>query len=133
VQSFGKSRTLCSTSKTRECKTVQTQSPDQMRCPTCKARQEWAETCRRCKCDLRLLRAAERAYHRFRQACLQNLYAGCPAKALRAANACRQLRPGVESYRLLALCHLLEENWAEALEGASRAHDESLAPRRERA
>jgi hypothetical protein len=99
------------------------QSQIEMRCPTCGARQEWADTCRRCKCDLRLLRAAEQTYERSRQLCLHHLHAGRPDTALPAAINCHSLRPGPETYRLLALCHLLEENWPEALEGGRRAQE----------
>ena len=30
-----------------------------MRCPTCRAEQEWSDNCRRCRCDLQLLREVE--------------------------------------------------------------------------
>ena len=91
-----------------------------MRCPTCGARQVWAETCRRCKCDLRLLRAANGAYERHRGNCLHLLNIGFAQGALRHARSCQQLIPGAEGERLVALCQLLLGNWADALEGSRR-------------
>jgi len=94
------------------------QPRDDMRCPTCGAQQEWAERCRRCKCDLRLLLAAEAAFERHRIGCLRHLRAGHPEMALQDARFCHRLRPGALSHRLMALCHLLRENWSEALDEA---------------
>jgi len=94
------------------------QPPGDMRCPTCGADQGWADRCRRCKCDLRLLRAAEGAFQRHRLCCLHHLRAGNPKMALQAAWFCHRLRPGAQSHRLMALCQLLRENWPEALDEA---------------
>ena len=49
---------------------------EQMRCPTCGAEQVWADACRRCRCDLRMLRAAEQAYQLHRRRCLDGLRNG---------------------------------------------------------
>lgn len=38
-----------------------------VRCPTCHAEQEWSDVCRRCKCDLRLLRSMAEACRRHRR------------------------------------------------------------------
>lgn len=91
---------------------------DLLRCPTCGARQAWADTCRRCKCDLRLLRAAAGAFERHRRLCLQLLNSGAPEAALRHARSCHRLNPCTESNRLLAICHLLRGDWADAYKGA---------------
>ncbi len=76
---------------------------------------EWTDACRRCKSDLRLLRAALGAYERHRRAGLLDLDAGRLDAALRHARRCHELRPGPESHRLLAVCQLLRGDWAEAL------------------
>ena len=89
-----------------------------MRCPTCGARQMWAEACRRCKCDLRLLRGAAEAYERHRQESVRLLNAGIAELALRHARSCHLLKPGAESNRLLALCYLAKEDWRSAIERA---------------
>jgi hypothetical protein len=89
-----------------------------MHCPTCGAEQEWADTCRRCKSDLRLLRAADHAYEWHRLRCVRDLDLGQPHRAIRHAQACHRLRPGQSSHRLLALSHLLSEQWLEALQWA---------------
>jgi hypothetical protein len=94
---------------------------DQMSCPTCGARQGWADACRRCKCDLRLLRAAAAAYDHARSLCLEHLRAGHAARASRAARACHRLRPDAESGRLLALAHLIRGRFSLALDQARRA------------
>jgi hypothetical protein len=96
------------------------QNPEGLCCPTCGARQGWAETCRRCKCDLRLLRAAVGAYVRNRRDCVLYLYTGFSEAALRCALKCHQLQPGAESRRLTALAYAVAEDWPEA-ERAARA------------
>ncbi len=90
----------------------------EIRCPTCGARQEWTCTCRRCKCDLRLLRTALEAYEQNRRECLRLLYAGFGREALAHALTCERLRPGPHAQKLVALCHLVDENWARAIECA---------------
>ena len=92
-----------------------------MRCPTCGARQAWADACRRCKCDLRLLRAAASTYEQHRRRCLEHLIGGTPETALSHAQICHGLAPGGESLRLIALCHLRQEHWADAWEAAELA------------
>jgi len=94
--------------------------PATVRCPTCRAEQSWSDTCRRCKCDLRLLREAAEAYHRARRACLLHLDAGQPRAALLAARRCRGLAPSAESRRLLAVAALLGGEWADAAATARR-------------
>jgi hypothetical protein len=91
-----------------------------VRCPTCRAEQEWSDTCRRCKCDLRLLRAFAAAYHRSRSACLEHLRHGEGRAAVAAARRCHELRPGTESRRLLALAALECGDWETAAALARR-------------
>jgi tetratricopeptide (TPR) repeat protein len=95
---------------------------EELRCPTCGARQGWVNTCRRCKSDLRLLRSALRVYEVHRRRGLQALDAGRLEEALQHARRCHELRPDRDSHRLLAVCHLLRGEWAEALELASAAN-----------
>ena len=89
-------------------------APDAVRCPTCRAVQEWSETCRRCKTDLRLLRDVAAAYRRSHRRCLLHLREGRPFEALRSARLCHWLRADDESTQLLAVCALLCEDWATA-------------------
>jgi hypothetical protein len=83
-------------------------------CPTCRAVQEWSDTCRRCKSDLRLLREVEEAYQSNRRACLRELQAGDARAALGSAHRCYSLRTDEESRKLLALSSLLSGDWATA-------------------
>jgi hypothetical protein len=85
-----------------------------VRCPTCRAVQEWSESCRRCKSDLRLLRTLADAYARRRHACLAQLRAGDGRAARESAAHCHALRPGAESRRLLALAALACGDWPAA-------------------
>ncbi len=91
------------------------QSSTALCCPTCRAHQEWSDTCRRCKCDLRLLRSADESYERSRQQCLADLRDNRPQSALASARECDRLRPGEESHRLLAASALVAGDWATAL------------------
>jgi hypothetical protein len=96
-------------------------SRQEFRCPTCGAQQEWTDRCRRCKSDLRLLRAALETYERHRELCLQSVDADEIRTAFHHAQSCHYLRPGTETHRLLALCFLLAEDWQGALEQAAFA------------
>jgi hypothetical protein len=91
-----------------------------VRCPTCRAVQEWSDTCRRCKSDLRLLRAFASAYRRSRRTCLKRLRSGPAHAALPAARRCHALSRDPESRRLLALVALHAGDWATAATLASR-------------
>ena len=88
---------------------------EKMHCPTCGAEQDWADSCRRCRCDLRLLRAAEIAYWRHRRDCLHALDNGQYEIARSHARKSHELFPHADSHRLLAVCELLSERWLEAL------------------
>jgi hypothetical protein len=91
----------------------------EMRCPTCNAQQAWSDECRRCKCDLSLLHRLWRRRRRLRDACLRRLRAGRPAEARAYAEQYRSLSPD-DGMRLLAVCHLLSDNWTQALREALR-------------
>jgi hypothetical protein len=80
---------------------------DRMRCPTCGAEQDAADSCRRCRCDLRLLRAAQQAYRRHRREALNALEDGRFETARTHARRIHELLPSAESYRLLALCDFM--------------------------
>ena len=85
-----------------------------VRCPACRAVQAWSDTCRRCKCDLRLLRAAAATRNSALRRCLHALRAGRVDEALRYARRYHALRPDAESARLLAACALQAGDWATA-------------------
>jgi hypothetical protein len=87
-------------------------------CPTCRAVQPWADACRRCRSDLRLLREAASAYARDRLACLAQLRAGRVHAARLAARRCHDLAPGPDSRRLLAVASLLADDRPTAVEMA---------------
>jgi hypothetical protein len=91
-----------------------TSAPETVRCPTCRAEQEWSDTCRRCKSDLRLLRAFAAAYHRSRESCLAHLRRRQGHPALLAARRCYTLKRDSESRRLLALAALYCGDWETA-------------------
>lgn len=88
---------------------------EDLRCPTCGARQGRSDTCRRCKGDLRLLVAALESYDDHRRRSLAALTAGRLETALHHAECCHDLRPGPESRRLRAVCRLLRGDWPGAL------------------
>jgi hypothetical protein len=94
---------------------------EELRCPTCGARQGWVDTCRRCKSDLSLLRAALESHEEHRRAALLALNAGHLDAAVHHARRCHELRPGPESHGLLAICQLLRGDWPEAAEMARAA------------
>ncbi len=85
-----------------------------VRCPTCGARQEWSDACRRCKCELILLRRVTDAVQANRRRCLGLLQAGRVREALRYARRSYALSPDRPAARLLAVCHLLQGNWTAA-------------------
>jgi hypothetical protein len=100
-----------------------------VRCPTCRAQQVWSDTCRRCKCDLRLLYTAELSYRNSRVRCLNALHAGRADAAAVDAQTCLRIRPDEESRKLLAVCALLDGDWPTAvklaLEHPSEAADQT--------
>jgi len=96
---------------------------DELRCPTCGARQGRADTCRRCKTDLRFLRAAVEAYERHHRDGWHSLKLGRTEQALHHARRCLELQPGAESRQLMAVCQLLRGNWLDALDLARRVEE----------
>lgn len=87
---------------------------DSMRCPTCRAEQPWSDTCRRCKCDLRLLRELAEDFAAARNGCLQSIRKNQPGEALEQARRCFALHADADTQRLLAVCELLNGNWTQA-------------------
>ena len=85
-----------------------------LRCPTCGAVQEWADACRRCRCELALLRRTTAAALTSRRLCLCALRAGRAAEALRHARRLYTLSPDRPAAHLLAVCHLLRGHWTAA-------------------
>jgi len=88
---------------------------DEMSCPTCHARQPWSDECRRCKCDLSLLRQLWRASEAGRRRCLCQLRAGRADRALRHARRYATIAGAPQAARLLAVCHALCNDWCNAL------------------
>ncbi|CAN5784126.1 hypothetical protein BH23PLA1_BH23PLA1_00530 [soil metagenome] len=91
-----------------------------VRCPTCRAVQDWAESCRRCQSDLGLLVEVAGSYRHHRQRCLQLLESGHPQDAIHHARQCHRLHPDKPSRRLLAVCALLVGDWVAATSLARR-------------
>ncbi|MHB8899007.1 MAG: hypothetical protein ACYC6Y_09700 [Thermoguttaceae bacterium] len=87
---------------------------DEMLCPACKACQAWSDECRRCKCDLSLLKEWHAACEAVRRRCLVELGRGSSKRALRYARRYALLAGGAEASRLLGVCQLLSGNWAES-------------------
>ena len=83
-------------------------------CPVCRARQEWSDTCRRCRCDLSLLRRTAEACAASRRLLLAQLDAGRWPAALAAARRYHALCPTPDSTRLLAIASLLAGDWSTA-------------------
>jgi len=90
-------------------------SAREMTCPTCNARQVWSDECRRCKTDLSLLRQVWLTAEHERRRCLCELADGQPLRALQHARAYSEYVGHEQAQRLLIVCHLLSENWHEAI------------------
>lgn len=95
-----------------------------LRCPTCGARQAWSDTCRRCTCDLSLLRRVAEAADARRCRALLLLREGRAAEALRHAQRAYALRPEPRFARLVAVCYLHCGNWIMAAAMARFAGDQ---------
>ena len=93
----------------------------QVRCPAYGAWQEWSDACRRCRCDLTLLRRAAVTIARSRRRALRALRAGRPAAAVRHARRWYAPAASAEAARLLAVCYLLAGNCPAAAAAARRA------------
>lgn len=78
-----------------------------LRCPTCRAAQEWSDTCRRCKCDLQLLRQVHESRVTARQQALRAIQRGDYRAALSSAERLFTLDPDEPARQLVAVCRLL--------------------------
>jgi len=85
-----------------------------MTCPTCGAAQDWSDACRRCRCELVLLRRVADTARAERQRCLQSFHAGRVSEALGHARRLVAISPDPSAVRLLAVCHLMLGNWSAA-------------------
>ena len=95
--------------------TLEHAASDEMYCPACNARQVWSDECRRCKCDLSLLRRYWRTGEAQRRQCLRQLRAGHADQALRHARCYSAIVGVAEASRLLGVCHLLCGDWPKAM------------------
>jgi hypothetical protein len=85
-----------------------------MRCPVCRLENVEA-TCRRCKADLSLLLTLEEARkHAFNKAASAAASGDGPA-ALRFAKDAHRLRDDADSWRSLAVAHMLLRDFPQAL------------------
>ena len=92
-----------------------------MRCPICRAEQEWSDSCRRCRGDLRLLRACRDRLAELALGCFQALAENRPAEAHRLASELLALDPSLESQRLFAASAFANGDYAAAVRAASAA------------
>lgn len=95
----------------------------EVRCPTCRARQPWSDTCRRCKSDLSLLRDVAESSTQSRRLCLRALCDGRYLEAVSHARRSYHLSPSPGAARLLSVCHLMAGQWSKALSAARLAED----------
>ena len=96
-----------------------------MICPTCGARQDPADRCRRCQCDLTLLQAVHRDRDRLRRRTLAYLKQRRIGRATAAARECYRLSPDPDTTRLLAVCYAMQSKFADALRLSQRPHQAS--------
>jgi methylphosphotriester-DNA--protein-cysteine methyltransferase len=85
-----------------------------MRCPVCKADNNEAPQCRRCKADLSLLLALARRRTRLMAEAVALLARGDAARALEAALAAGALRSDDESHGLAALTRVMGHDFQAA-------------------
>ena len=90
--------------------------PVPVTCPTCGATAQATPACRRCRSDLRLLQRLETQRSHERQNLALALATGRWDEALLAAQYMHTLRQDDESFRLLAVCQLLNHQFATAWE-----------------
>jgi hypothetical protein len=84
-----------------------------MRCPVCQADNN-GTPCRRCRADLSLLVQIEEQRQAAAAAALRHAGMGLTAEAVADAQRMHQCRTDAESWRLLAVTHLLHRDFAEA-------------------
>ncbi len=100
---------------------AQTRRSNQLRCPTCGARQGWSETCRRCGCEFDLLARLTRSYDDHDRRAREALQRGDPATAWEHARTCFRLDSRAEAARLLAVTALAARRFDDALVAARMA------------
>jgi hypothetical protein len=94
--------------------TLESADANSMHCPTCRARQQWSETCRRCGSDLTLLRRFAIRIEWYREQCLLALHTNDVATAWSYARALYDLRPDADATRLLGTCLILNGEFEQA-------------------
>jgi hypothetical protein len=85
-----------------------------MRCPACAAENSQGPQCRRCRADLALLFALEDQRRGVLAAARRHVAAGDGPAALGLAEEAHRLRRDADSWRVLALAHLLRRDFAAA-------------------
>lgn len=100
-------------------------STDKVRCPNCRAVQDWSDTCRRCKSDLTLLWSVKLSADESRRLCLLALDEDRPYEALEHARQCFRVTADQNTARLMAVCSLHCGLWANALQYAQLAIGEA--------
>ncbi|MBM3226679.1 MAG: hypothetical protein FJZ47_23180 [Candidatus Tectomicrobia bacterium] len=93
---------------------VPTSSPQPLVCPTCGAAGQSGVECRRCHSDLQLVQQLVTRRAAALHALAQALATGQWAQALLSAQYVHALRQDEESFRLLAVCQLLNDQFAAA-------------------
>jgi hypothetical protein len=86
-----------------------------MKCPLCRAENGMETACRRCKADLTLVVGVEARRQRLVVESARCAQAGDGDAALRAARLAHELRPADDSWRLMAVGHLLRRDYRQAL------------------
>lgn len=86
------------------------------RCPVCNASQDWSEECRRCAADLRFLAEVVCAAEKEQKECLLSIARGQYQQALCLAKRLDSLLSNETSVKLLTVCHLLCEEFQDAVE-----------------
>jgi hypothetical protein len=78
--------------------------PSSMCCPTCRAKQAWSDTCRRCGSDFTLLRRFAARARWYREQCLLAIHTSDDKTAADYARALYDLTPDASAAKLLAVC-----------------------------
>lgn len=85
-----------------------------MRCPVCRAENGEEKTCRRCKADLSLLIELEASRRAALAKAGRAVAEGDGEQALYHAETAHRLRADRDSWRLLAMAHLINREYASA-------------------
>jgi hypothetical protein len=91
-----------------------------MRCPVCRVDNNEGPNCRRCRADLSLLFQLEAHRGHLMQRAQQHALRADWAEATRLAAQAHALRKDSDSGRLIAICHLMQSQFAQALEWHAR-------------